>query len=69
MPEDVKPMTAPITVEKHFLIGGKRITFQVVFPAFIAKDIGLEHVYVCAQKVLLRVEGKNTDVKELKLGE
>ena len=69
MPDDLKPLAAPIIVEKHFLIGGKRVAFQAVFPAHIAKDIGQENVYACAQKVLLRVEGKNAEIKELKLGE
>lgn len=69
MADDLKPLSAPITVERHFLVGGKRVTFQVVFPAFIGKEIGLENVYACARKVLLRVEAKGADVRELKLGE
>lgn len=67
--DELKPLAAPITVEKNFLVGGKRVTFQAVFPAFLGKEIGLENVYKCAQKVLVRVEGKGVEVRELKLGE
>lgn len=67
--DDLKPMEAPITVERSYLVGGKRITFQVVFPASLGKEIGLENAYMAAQKIILRCEGKNIAVKELKLGE
>lgn len=69
MSENLKPLKAPITVEKNYLVAGKRITFQVVFPASIGEEIGLENVYVCAQKILVRADSKNATVKELKLGE
>lgn len=69
MPDEAKPLVAPITLERHYLIAGKRVTVQVVFPSHVAKDIGAENVYLCAQKVLLRVESKHTEVRELKLGE
>lgn len=69
MPDDLKPMSAPIIVEKNFLVGGKRVTFQVVFPASLGEEVGLENVYACARKLLIRSEGKNVTVKELKLGE
>jgi hypothetical protein len=69
MADDLKPMEAPITLERSYLVGGKRITFQVVFPASLGKEIGLENAYTAAQKIILRCEGKNIAVKELKLGE
>lgn len=69
MADDLKPLEAPIIVERNYLVGGKRVTVQVVFPSALGKDIGLEHSYQAAQRILLRVEGKNVAVKELKLGE
>src|SRR5687767_2779722 len=69
MADDLKPMEAPITVERSYLVGGKRVTFQVVFPASLGTEIGLENAYTAAQKIILRCEGKNIAVKELKLGE
>lgn len=69
MTEDVKPLLAPITVERSFLVGGKRVTCLVTFPATIAKEIGLENMYLCAHRVLVRLEAKDGKVKELKLGE
>jgi len=69
MADDLKPMEAPITVERSYLVGGKRVTFQVVFPASLGKEIGLENAYTAAQRLILRCEGKNVQVKELKLGE
>ena len=62
-------MVAPITVEKHFLVGGKRVTCQVTFPALIAKEIGLENMYACAQRVIVKLDSRDTKVKDLKLGE
>lgn len=69
MSDDVKPMVAPITVERSFLVNGKRVSCHVTFPAMIAKEIGLENMYLCAQRVLVRLEAKDGKVKELKLGE
>jgi hypothetical protein len=69
MPDDLKPMEAPITLEKNFLVAGKRITVQVVFPSSLGKQIGLENAYAAAQSALVRVESKHAAVKELRLGE
>lgn len=69
MADDLKPMEAPVTLEKNYLVGGKRITVQVVFPSSLGKEIGLENSYTAAQRAIVRVEGKNVTVKELKLGE
>ena len=69
MPDDLKPMQAPITVEKNFLVGGKRVTFQIIFPAILGAEIGLENTYQCAQRILVRAESKHAPVKELKHGE
>lgn len=69
MPDDLKPLSAPIIVEKHYLVAGKRVAFQIVFPASLGEEIGIENVYTCAQRLLVRVEGKNASVKELKAGD
>lgn len=69
MSEEGKPMIAPITVERNYLVNGKRVTCQVTFPAMIARDIGLENMYLCAQRVIVRLESKDGKIKELKLGE
>jgi len=69
MPEDLKPLKAPITLERNYLVAGKRVTFQVIFPADLGAEIGIENVYACAQRAIIRAEGKNSTVKELKLGE
>ncbi|HLE47196.1 MAG TPA: hypothetical protein VI818_02780 [Candidatus Thermoplasmatota archaeon] len=69
MSEGTKPMVAPITLEKHFLVGGKRVTCHVTFPAQIAAEIGLENMFACAQRVLVRLESKEGKIKELKLGQ
>jgi hypothetical protein len=65
----LKSLEAPIILERNFLIGGKRITVHVTFPAQLGKEIGLENVYVCAQRLLVKAEGKGVAVKELRLGE
>lgn len=62
-------MIAPIIVERHFLVNGKRITCHVTFPATIANEIGLENMYLCAQRVIVRLDSKEGKIKELKLGE
>lgn len=69
MSDDAKPMVAPITVERNFQVNGKRVTCQVTFPAMIARDIGLENMYLCAQRIIVRLESKDGKIKELKLGE
>ena len=69
MAYETKPIMAPIIIEKNFLVGGKRVTCQVTFPVGIAKEIGLENMYLCAKSVLVKLEGKDGKVKELKLGE
>lgn len=69
MTEETKPLQAPITVEKNFLVAGKRLTLQVIFPAHLGKDIGMENVYAAAQRIIIRLESKNTSVKEIKPGE
>lgn len=68
-PSEGKPMIAPITVERNYLINGKRVTCHVTFPAMIANEIGLENMYLCAQRVLIKMETKEGKIKELKLGE
>ena len=67
--ETSKPMVAPITVERSYRVGGKKVVCQVTFPAAIAKEIGLENMYLCAQRILVRLESKDTKISELKLGE
>ena len=69
MTDELKRMSSPITVERTFLVQGKRVTCQVTFPALIGDEIGLENVYACAQRVLIRLDSKDTKIKELKLGE
>ncbi len=69
MPDDLKPLEAPITVERNYQVAGKRITVQVVFPSSLGKLIGLENSFTAAQAILVRVEGKHVEVKELKLGQ
>lgn len=64
-----KPMVAPITVERSYRVGGKRVVCQVTFPATIAGEIGLENMYLCAQRVLVRLESKEAKIQELKLGD
>ncbi|HEX9816289.1 MAG TPA: hypothetical protein VGB18_04860 [Candidatus Thermoplasmatota archaeon] len=67
--EASKPMVAPITVERSFRVGGKKVVCHVTFPAAIAKEIGLENMYLCAQRVLVRLDSKDTKIQEMKLGE
>lgn len=62
-------MAAPIIVERNYLVAGKRVTVQAYFPATLAKEIGQENLLACAQRVLLRVEAKGTEVRELRLGD
>lgn len=69
MPDDLKPMQAPITVEKNYLVAGKRVTFQIIFPAILGAEIGLENTFQCAQRIIVRADSKHATVKELKLGE
>ncbi|HLE48055.1 MAG TPA: hypothetical protein VI818_07140 [Candidatus Thermoplasmatota archaeon] len=69
MAEETKPMVAPITVERHYQVSGKRLTVHITFPAQIAKEIGLETMYLCAQRVLVSLDSKEHRIKELKLGE
>lgn len=64
-----KPMVAPIIVERSYRVGGKRVTCTVTFPATIASEIGLENMYLCAQRILVRLDSKETKVQDLKLGE
>lgn len=66
---DLKPLEAPIIVERIYQIAGKRVTFHVVFPAALGRTIGLENVYQCAQAVVVRVESKNAPIKEVKRGQ
>lgn len=67
--EDAKAMVAPITVERSYRVGGKKVVCHVTFPAAIAKEIGLENMYLCAQRVLVRLESKDAKIQELKLGD
>jgi hypothetical protein len=67
--EGTKPMLAPIIIERNFLVNGKRVTAHITFPATIASEIGLENMYLCAQRVLVRLDSKEGKVKELRLGE
>jgi hypothetical protein len=67
--EPGKPMVAPIILERTFKVGGKRVTCHVTFPAAIASEIGLENMFLCAQRVLVRLDSKETKVQEVKLGE
>lgn len=69
MPDEAKPMAAPITIERNYQVNGKRVTAQVTFPAAIAKEIGMENMYLCAQRVIVRLESKEGKIKELRLGE
>ena len=67
--EEGKPMVAPIMVERSYRVGGKKVVCQVTFPAAIAKEIGLENMYLCAQRILVRLDSKDAKIQELKLGE
>lgn len=67
--DEAKPMVAPITVERAFQVAGKRVVCQVVFPATIAKEIGLENMFLCANRVLVHLESRDVRIKELRLGE
>ena len=64
-----KPMVAPIILERAFRVNGKRVVAHVTFPATIAKEIGLENLYLCAQRVLVRLESKDATIQDLKLGD
>lgn len=65
----MKPLEAPIILERNFLVSGKRVSVHVTFPAMLGKEIGLENAYLCAQRILVKLESKYTSVKELKLGD
>jgi hypothetical protein len=67
--EGTKPILAPITVERNFNVNGKRVTVHVTFPATIANEIGLENMYLCAQRVIVKMDSKEGKIKELRLGE
>ena len=67
--EKAKPMVAPIIIERSFRVAGKRVTAHITFPAAIASEIGLENMYLCAQRVLVRLDSKEAKIQDLKLGE
>lgn len=62
-------MVAPIILERAFQVAGKRVVVHVTFPAVIAQEIGLENMFLCANRVLVRMDSKDAKIKELRLGE
>lgn len=66
--DDLKPLEAPIIVERSFLVDGKKVTVHVTFPAKLGKEVGLENTYACAKGVLVRAESDKAEVKPIKLG-
>jgi hypothetical protein len=66
---DMKPLEAPIIVERNFLVDGKKVTVHVTFPAKLGREIGLENTYACAQGVLVKMESSKAKVKDLKSGQ
>lgn len=66
--DDLKPLEAPIIVERNYLVDGKKVTVHVTFPSKLGKEIGLENTYACAQGILVRVESDKAKVKDIKLG-
>lgn len=65
MPEEpLKKMEGPITVEHPFNVDGKRLVVKVTFPATIASDIGMEHLFVAANRCLVHLESKTHRIEK-----
>lgn len=62
------PFSSSFTVERAFLVNGKRIVVNVVIPAAAAKAIGMEATLEAARRMLVRVESKEARVEEVKRG-
>lgn len=62
--EQPRRLEGPITVEQPFVVDGRRLVVQVVFPAAIAKEIGMEPLLVAAHRCLVHVESKNHRVEK-----
>lgn len=65
---ELKPLEAPIIVERNFLVDGKKVTVHVTFPAKLGKEIGLENTYACAQGILVQAESDKAKIKPIKIG-
>lgn len=64
MPEELKKMEGPISVEQPFNVDGKRLLVKVTFPATIAHDIGMEALYMAAHRCLVSIESKTHKVEK-----
>ena len=66
MPEEepLKKLEGPITIEQAFNVDGKRLLVKVTFPATIAKDIGMEAMYQCANRALVHLESKTHNIEK-----
>ncbi|MGQ0535473.1 MAG: hypothetical protein ACT4PT_05335 [Methanobacteriota archaeon] len=63
---DEKPLSGPITVERHFRVDGKKLTVQVTLPAGVGAEIGMEHALVAANRCIVSVESKNHKVDAIR---
>jgi len=66
---DAKPLESSIALEKTFRVDGKKVVVQAVLPATLAKEIGMEAMLACAQRLLVTCESKQAKVVPLRLGE
>ena len=62
-PEGLKRVEGPITIEQPFTVDGKRLLVTVTFPAAIAADIGMEAMFLAANRCLVKVESKTHKVE------
>lgn len=66
MPEELRKLEAPITVEQPFTVDGKRLIVHITFPASIAHDIGQEHLLVAANRCIVEVDSKHHRVEKVR---
>jgi len=64
-----RPLESSIAIERTYRVGGKRVTVQAVLPSTLAKEIGMEAMLACAQRLVLTMDSKETHVEQVRMGQ
>lgn len=62
--EQTKKLEGPIVVEQPFNVDGKRLLVKVTFPAAIAHDVGMENLFMAANRCIVSIDSKTHKVEK-----